>query len=188
MPVARLFPFFVKEELRTFLSVHFIRLFVPCHFLAECHSPSSGESMKGFLFILLFGEKNEPRRTAAPYRAFSLARRRLARGLRNSLRSHSPRPLSALGCRPPGPIRAVSLFSLFVCLCLFPFCSLLTSLDSRSTGNPRRWLCFVMTGGILGGCTSQWAKIYSTPNRFNASLAKPSPRSAAIRYQLTACA
>ena len=64
----------------------------------------------------------------------------------------------AFGCRPPGPIRAVSLFSLFVCLCLFPFCSLLTSLDSRSTGNPRRWLCFVMTGGILGGCTSQWAK------------------------------
>ena len=108
-----------------------------------CHSPLDGEIHEGlFLFILLFGEKNEPRRTAARYRAFSLGRRRLARGLRNSLRSHSPRPLSALGCRPPCPIRAVSLFSLFVCLCWFPFCSLLTSLDSCSTGNPRRRFFF----------------------------------------------
>ena len=99
-----------------------------------------------FPFILLFGEKNEPRRPAAGYRAFSLGRRRLARGLRNSLRSHSPRPLPSLGCRPPGPIRAVFLFSL-----LFPssfliemgYCRsphdgesikrpFLTSLDSRS--------------------------------------------------------
>ena len=78
-----------------------------------CHSPLDGEIHEGlFLFILLFGEKNEPRRTAARYRAFSLARLRLARGLRNSLRSHSPRPLSALGCRPPCPIRAVFSFPL----------------------------------------------------------------------------
>ena len=34
---------------------------------------------------------------------------------------------------------------------------------------------------------SQWAKIYSTPNRFNAALASASPCSAALRYQLTAC-
>ena len=33
----------------------------------------------------------------------------------------------------------------------------------RLTGNPRRWLCFVMTGGILGGCTSQWAKSIPHP-------------------------
>ena len=117
---------------------------------------------RGFLFILLFGEKNEPRRTAARNRAFSLGRRRLARGLRNSLRSHSPRPLSALGCRPPGPIRAVSLFPLFVCLCLFPFCSLLTSLDSCSTGNPRRWLCFVMTGGYSVGAPASGQNLFHT--------------------------
>ena len=71
-----------------------------------------GVSIGAFLFILLFGEKNEPRRTAARYRAFSLGRLRLARGLRNSLRSHSPRLFPALGCRPLGPIRAVFLFPL----------------------------------------------------------------------------
>ena len=73
------------------------------------------------MFILLFGEKNEPRRTAARYRAFSFGRRRLARGLRNSLRSHSPRPLSALGCRPPGPIRAVSPFPYLRVFAFSPF-------------------------------------------------------------------
>ena len=95
------------------------------------------------MFILLFGEKNEPRRTAAPYRAFSLARRRLARGLRNSLRSHSPRPLSALGCRPPGPIRAVSPFPylrVFACIPFVPFTFLFewghchSPLDGESKG------------------------------------------------------
>ena len=103
-----------------------------------------------FLFILLFGEKNEPRRTAARYRAFSFARRRLARGLRNSLRSHSPRPFSALGCRPPGPIRAVSPFPYLHVFACFPFFLLLPfrlkgegTVILRLTGNPRfdirRW-------------------------------------------------
>ena len=97
-----------------------------------------------FLFILLFGEKNEPRRTTAQYRAFSLGRLRLARGLRNSLRSHTPRPLSALGCRPPGPIRAVFPFSYLRVFACFPFVPLLPfhlkgegSVIPRLTGNPR---------------------------------------------------
>ena len=128
----------------------------------------------GFLFILLFGEKNEPRRTAAWYRAFSLGRRRLARGLRNSLRSHSPRPFSALGCRPPGPIRAVFSFSLFACFCLFPFYFLLPfrlkgegSVIPRMTGipqnNPLNTTGFPLCGGNGGMCpqrqnTVKWQK------------------------------
>ena len=86
-----------------------------------------------FPFILLFGEKNEPRRAAAGYRALSLGRQHLARGLRNSLCSHSPRPLSALGCRPLGPITTATPFPLFVCLCMFPFCSLLTGFFDSNT-------------------------------------------------------
>ena len=103
----------------------------------RCHSPLNGVSMGAFLFILLFGEKNEPRRTAARYRAFSLGRRHLARGLRNSLRSHTPRPLSALGCRPPGPIRAVSLFPslcVFACFSFVPFSHEGGTVILRSTG------------------------------------------------------
>lgn len=41
--------------------------------------------------------------------------------------------------------------------------------------------------GMQGG-TEPVGKIYSTPNRFNASLAEAFPCSAALRYQLTACA
>ena len=128
----------------------------------------------GFLFILLFGEKNEPRRTAARYRAFSLGRRRLARGLRNSLRSHSPRPLSALGCRPPGPIRAVSPFPYLRVFACFPFIFLLPfrlkgegSVIPRMTGipqnNPLRATGFPLCGGNGGMCpqrqnTVKWQK------------------------------
>ena len=181
-------------------------LLLPFHLKGELSFPALTGNPRGFLFILLFGEKNEPRRSAARYRAFSLGRRRLARGLRNSLRSHSPRPLSALGCRPPGPIRAVSLFSLFVCLCWFPFCSLLTSLDSRSaagmTEGSQEWQMRVIprfdgeSTAMVVFCydrgDTRWVhqpvgKIYSTPKLFNASLAFMLPCSAALRYQLTAC-
>lgn len=141
----------------------------------HCHSPLDGNlHHKSFFmgsftlnpkipfpFILLFGEKNEPRRAAAGYRALSLGRRRLARGLRNSLRSHSPRPLSSLGCRPPGPIRAFFFFSplslgapslLGGGVLSFPF-----SVIPRSTGNPRRRLC-VITGCEYSVGHHQWAK------------------------------
>ncbi len=107
-----------------------------------------------FLFILLFGEKNEPRRTAARYRAFSLARRRLTRGLRNSLRSHSPRPLSALGCRPPGPIRAVSPFPYLHVFAFSPFVPFTFLFEwghchSPLDGESLRWW-HVLTGNPCG--------------------------------------
>ena len=112
---------------------------------------------RGFLFILLFGEKNEPRRTAARNRAFSLGRRRLARGLRNSLRSHSPRPLSAL-FPPSRPDKGgFSFFPICVSLLvslLFPSYFTGFLLDGESTA----MVVFCYDRGILGGCTSQWAK------------------------------
>ena len=63
---------------------------------------------RGFLFVHSSQQREErTKKRRRCYRAYSLGRYCRRRGLRNSLRSDSPRPGSSAGRRPPGPIKAV---------------------------------------------------------------------------------
>ena len=64
---------------------------------------------RGFLFVHSSQQREErTKKRCRCYRACSLGRCCRRRGLRNSLRSDSPRPISSAGRRPLGPIKAVS--------------------------------------------------------------------------------
>ncbi len=63
---------------------------------------------RGFLFVHSSQQREErTKKRCRCYRACSLGRCCRRRGLRNSLRSDSPRPGSSVGRRPAGPIKAV---------------------------------------------------------------------------------
>ncbi len=74
---------------------------------------------RGFLFVHSSQQREErTKKRRRCYRAYSLGRYCRRRGLRNSLRSDSPRPGSSVGRRPPGPIKAV--FPAGHACCYFP--------------------------------------------------------------------
>ena len=79
------------------------------------------EEKRRFLFVHSSQQREErTKKRRRCYRAYSFGRCCRRRGLRNSLRSNSPRPASSVGRRPPGPIKAVSPTGYTCCYFLNP--------------------------------------------------------------------